>query len=86
MKLHRPAFSRRNIVVGAIFALAAVASVSTWAYPPWYRSTLITHYDEHGIVVGIESVGDCGFPLIGTPGVTTSQETYSCDLQVPLPF
>lgn len=79
--------SRRARSAGLLLlALASAASVSAWAYAPWHRSTLIRHYDEHGIVIGIESVGDCGFSLIGSTGVTTTEEVYSCDLDVPVPF
>lgn len=88
MKPKHLARSRRTIVVGSVFvfALAAAASASAWAYRPWHQSTLIRHYDDHGIVIGIESVGDCGFPLIGSTGITTTEEVYSCDLDVPAPF
>ena len=87
MTLKTLAHSRRRIVVGAAFALIAAASVSAWAYSPWQQSTLITHYDEYGFPVGIESVGDyCGFPLIGTTGVTTSEQAYQCDENVLIPF
>ncbi|MCC7247472.1 MAG: hypothetical protein IT473_02505 [Lysobacter sp.] len=87
MTLQRPARSRRNLIVGAVFAIVAATSVSALAYRPWQQSTLITHYDEYGFPVGIESVGDyCGFPLIGTTGVTTSEQAYQCDENVLIPF
>lgn len=87
MKLHHSIGSRRHFIAGAIFAIVAATSVSAWAYRPGQYSTLITHYDEYGFPVGIESVGDhCGFPLIGTTGVTTSEQGYSCDQEVLIPF